>query len=643
MKKCPVAVIGVPARLEFNPSSWVLRGKGDFSGRIVDFPESFACRIEPQKDKDVVQLGIGEASSRLCNAVYSRKLDAALCFDCADLRIYCEHGTLKLKWRDSLTIKVVENLMSVQRGLPWFRPMARKQFSRPPSGWCSWNEYNWEISEEEIIRMADWLGEKLRPYGCEWMQIDDGWQGVGKHYGSNRQWFVTCEKKFPRGMRFIAEYIRDKGMRPGIWCIPHVESDHELFRMRPELFIRRPDGTSIGEFKRPEDNWAECCQKYECDKLVDWCGRYFLDITNPKALDYISHVMKMLAEEWGYEYVKIDAQGGLVETLKKERNNLFNKNRKPEEAYREMLMTIGHILGEKRFLLNCAKGFDGAGICDGIRTGDDIDSRAGWEGIVPAIRATMRCLHFNTIAFYTDPDAICVRDPMPFETARLWTVMVGITGQMVMAGDVMYKLSEQRVDFLRKIYPVADIHPMELYPLAEKEMARIFDLKVKIPDIGEWDVVAVFNWEGKETAKIGISPARLGLDSGTYIYVNGSDGNILYVGEEKVYVDVPPRECRVVGMFRKEDHPQVIGTNRHITLGAVDLESVHWDRKSMSLCGRSLVVGGYKYQVWIYVPEGWTVTTPDIEIKGELAILRIKSFENQTIDWKIDFRKSTLP
>ncbi|MFZ2656499.1 MAG: glycoside hydrolase family 36 protein [Victivallales bacterium] len=641
MKKCPV-VLNVPAEIESTPDAWTISSIGDVSGRIVDFPDAFPCRIEASKDNDVVQLGIGTVSSRLCNAVYSRTLDSALAFEAKDLKIYCDHEVLKLSWNGPLVIMAEENLMSAHRGLPFFKPLDRKEFPRPPSGWCSWYEYNWHISEEEIVRMTDWIEKNLKPYGCEWIQIDDGWQGVGKYYGSNRQWFVTCKEKFPQGMKFLADYIRSKGMRPGIWCIPHVESDVKFFTKNLELFIRNDDGTSIGEFKSPEDNWAECCKAYDCDKLVDWCGRYFLDVSNPRALERVRLIVKMLADEWGYDYVKIDAQGGLVRILTRERKKLFDRKKSPEEMYRNMLLTIKEVLGEKRFLLNCAKGFDSAGICEGVRTGDDINLNAGWEGMLPAIRSTMRYLHYNTIAFYTDPDAVCVRDPLPFETARLWTVLVGITGQMLMSSDILYKLSEQRVDFLRKIYPVADIHPMELYSLRENKMPRIFDLKVNVPGVGEWDVAALFNWDSKEPAKIAISPEILGLEPGSYVYVNASYGKILYVGDRKVYVDIPPMECRVIGMFRKQDHPHVIGTNRHLTIGAVDLESVAWDNASSSLCGRSKVVGGYKYKVWIYVPEGWAVESPDVEIKGDLAVLSIKSSENQSIDWKIDFRKSTL-
>ena len=52
---------------------------------------------------------------------------------------------------------------------------------------------------------------------------------------------------------------------------------------------------------------------------------------------------------------------------------------------------------------------------------------------------------------------------------------MGITGQLLMASDDMPKLSEERVELLRRIFPVADIRPMDLYPLHGKP--RIFDLR----------------------------------------------------------------------------------------------------------------------------------------------------------------------
>ena len=132
------------------------------------------------------------------------------------------------------------------------------------------------------------------------MQIDDGWQGVGHGNGENRDWYVTDKQKFPHGMKWLADYIRGKGMKPGIWLIPFATSDEQLFRQHPDFFIRRADGSSV--FEEPDAKTG----KVE----INWTGRYAIDPTNPKARQWCRDLFKMICSDWGYDYVKIDGQGG---------------------------------------------------------------------------------------------------------------------------------------------------------------------------------------------------------------------------------------------------------------------------------------------------------------------------------------------
>ena len=68
------------------------------------------------------------------------------------------------------------------------------------------------------------------------------------------------------------------------------------------------------------------------------------------------------------------------------------------------------------------------------------------------------------------------------------------------------------MEILRRLYPVADIRPMDLYPLPGKP--RIFDLRVATPQAGQWDVVAVFNWSSEQNATIRLDPQDLGWAAG---------------------------------------------------------------------------------------------------------------------------------
>jgi alpha-galactosidase len=124
---------------------------------------------------------------------------------------------------------VEKDYMKLKRGLACFRPLDKKAFSRAPAGWCSWYVFYQGIREDQVVQNTDWLAANLKKFGCRYVQIDDGWQGVGQGSGENRDWYVTEKHKFPHGMKWLADYIRGKGFRPGIWLIPFATSTKRFF------------------------------------------------------------------------------------------------------------------------------------------------------------------------------------------------------------------------------------------------------------------------------------------------------------------------------------------------------------------------------------------------------------------------------
>jgi hypothetical protein len=642
MKRCPITSVagleGAQVRGERTPTGWFFRTARGLSARLKSPDDVVICRVAPGADRDVVQLGCGQTSSALCNAVYNVCKDTAYVFegDAVRLSPVLRNGRFKgyeVTCRGPLTITALENYMKVHRGLPWFVPMDRKHFPRPPAGWCSWYYYYLKVNEEEVVKNTDWLAENLKQYGCEWVQIDDGWQGRGEGFGSNRDWFVTCERDFPRGMKWCADYIRRKGMRPGLWCIPFTQSDSALFERNRKLFVRREDGSSPGERTTP--------LSYEWmppeERRYEWAGRYFIDPTGEEGREYLRRLFRMMCDEWGYEYIKIDAQGMMADFYNQHRRQLADPSLDGARAYRHALETVRSAMGRERFLLNCGAGWTSCGLCDGVRTGGDVS--LSWDGIQNAINCTMQWLFLNTFAFYTDPDVVCVREPLPLEQAQLWATLVAVTGQLLMASDKMYELPQERVNLLRRIFPVADIHPMEIYPLRRDEKPAIFDLKVCKPGVGSWDVVALFNWDVSQPRAIELSPARLGLEEGGWICVDGWSGRSYGLSDGHMTVDVPPGACRVIGYWRDLGRPQVVGTTRHITQGAVDLEKVSWDDRRLRLSGVSRVVAGEPYILRIFVPEGFTPVKPDVQWDGRVVLLALEpQAKNRKMSWRVDFR-----
>jgi len=629
---------GKKPRVQRTATGWHVAAAAGITARIKGYRDGLICRVAPGSDTDVVQLGIGQTESLLCNALYSPSQDTALVFTAEDLVLSPARRKgqrirgFTVSSSGPVTITVLENYLRIHRNLPWFTPLRRDIFPRPPAGWCSWYYYYLGITEEEIIKNTDWLTEHLRPYGCEWVQIDDGWQGRGDGYGTNRNWFVTCERDFPRGMQWCAKYIRDHGLRPGIWCIPFSQSDDALFQRIPALFVRTPDGASPGDrHEALEYEWMP-----EDERLVDWPGRYYLDPTGPEGQAYLKRLFTMLCEEWGYDYVKIDAQGGMADFYAQHRRQLADPAQDGTHAYQRGLSVAKEVMGKHRFLLNCGGGWSSVGLCEGIRIGGDVGME--WSGMQPAISSTLEWLFLNTLAFYTDPDVVLVREPLPFTMAQAWATFVGITGQLLMASDKMYELPDERVELLRRIFPVADIHPMELYPLSSAVKPNIFDLHVHLPNVGKWEVVAIFNWNESEETTVPLSPARLGLSGTHWLSLDVWSGAVLHEGDGVQEITVPAQSCRVISYWPLGVTPQIVGTNRHLTQGAIDLHAVEWDQTKLLLSGVSSVVGNDPYQVRIYVPDGY-IPVDDIPQNGHLATLTITRPQNETVEWEMAFTR----
>lgn len=84
----------------------------------------------------------------------------------------------------------------------------------PQMGWSTWNKFQGNINEDIIKGMADALVETgLRDAGYVYLNIDDCWHGTRDENG-----FIQVDaKKFPHGMKWLADYVHSKGLKLGIY------------------------------------------------------------------------------------------------------------------------------------------------------------------------------------------------------------------------------------------------------------------------------------------------------------------------------------------------------------------------------------------------------------------------------------------
>lgn len=577
----------------------------------------------------VLFTSIGPVLNERCDSVYDPQGD----------RMYTFHAPVKFRYTDGLlsldiadddavTVTITERYIRDVRGVAHYSgPMETSRFPSPPSGWCSWYFYYHDLNEQEVVKNAEWMAKNLKQFGLEFIQIDDAWQGVGKGLGENRDW-ETIDTRFPHGMRWLADQIHALGFKAGLWLAPHGQSNRAFVDEFHDAFLWRKNGTSVGEDESNPDDVRK----------FSWEGRYIVDTSGPAGQTYMRRLFSRLAHDWDYDYFKIDGQP-VVQRLYEEYRALFdNPDMTAAEAYRAGLRVIRETIGPNRFLLGCwGTPWWGVGLLNGSRTGGDV--WLAWEGIRPALQCTWESYWSHGTVWYADPDAVCVRPPLPLEQARVWATVVGLTGQATLASDKMYELPDERVELLRRILPASNARPMDLYPAKQPD---IVCLKVN-DEAGPRDVIGVFNWSNHER-DIAVSQADLGLPPGDYLIYDVWSRTLLGRFDRSTTLTIPATACRVFCIRPIErSKPTLIGTTRHITQGAVDVE--RYEARGSRIAGRSRIVGGDPYEIRFFLSPGtlpFILTRPSaqgaevtLRTEGPVGVLTLTAAQNATVEWSV--------
>ena len=120
--------------------------------------------------------------------------------------------------------------------------------------------------------------------GCEYFCIDAGWYADGAWWDEVGEWEVS-KKRFPNGLRPVTDYIRSKGMIPGVWL------EIEVMGINCPLLKDRCD-----------DSWFFTRHG---ERVYDRM-RYQLDYRNKAVRDFADSVIDRLVDEYGIGYIKMD-------------------------------------------------------------------------------------------------------------------------------------------------------------------------------------------------------------------------------------------------------------------------------------------------------------------------------------------------
>jgi hypothetical protein len=524
-------------------------------GTVTSWPRIIPARIsDPTNDLFVMTLG--EVTTPIAQGTFDPVADIIMLNDGSRISNY---------YRDSL-------------GLKYYTPVNKKIYPLPPSGFCTWYYYYQDISEKEVKLNTDWIAANLLPYGAQYVQIDDGWQAEsanGRH--GSRDW-TGIDKAFPSGMADLASYIKSKGMVPGIWIAPHGQSNEEVVKNNPGVFILKPDGTSASQ---------------------TWEGDWLLDPTSAAAKKYFYDLFSSMVK-WGFDYYKIDGQPIVVEEYAKIAGYMSTAGGDADSLYRSTLDIIRSAIGPNRYLLGCwGLPVEGAGIMDGSRTGGDVV--LGWDGFMMALSPTMESYYQHNIMWYTDPDVMLLRQPLTTDQARVWATMQGLTGQALMSSDRLPDLSQERVNMLKSVFPATDIRPLDLFP--SRKNKHIWDLKVSHLN-RNYDVVGLFNFDKEKQEELEVKWSALGISGNPVHVFDFWNNEYIGVWEAGISLTVNPTSCRVLTLLPDNGDIQLISTSRHITQGWVDLLSLKAENNGKQISGVSKIPGNDPYKLHFVYPRG---------------------------------------
>jgi len=586
-------------------------------------------------DNKVVFARLGPATFAPARALFDPEYDLAMRF--------CAAGDVSWQWdngwklhtravrlgtpngvtgQELFSMDLLRHYYRDRLGIKYYAPIEKRGYwkTAPVVAMTWYGIQGWKNkpaqTKEWLYPQIDWVAEHLLPYAEKLVfQLDDNYAYRDDNY-----------------MRDLSDYIRSRGMIPGIWFTPHAVAPKQVAEEHPDWFLHNADGRLLYTFAGQNWGW-------------DRQQAGVLNINNPDALKtWYEMFWRKSSNRWNFDFFKIDGQPTVAQRYGE------SVDGGGVEGYRRSLRIGREITGPDKFINGCyGIALDGIGIMNGARTGPDTGH---WPH---AISIILRWNFLNNVAWWSDPDAAADLYKASLPRVRLNALTRALTGQQFLTDDVWTKVSTEKRRVWQRSFPMLDVYPVNLYPIHKWQDYDLYDLRIT-RDWGCWDIVGLFNYEGRQAKKV-LDLSRLRLPAEkvhVFEYWNSK-----YMGQfpkdAKItrFLDSYDAEAFAV-VAVNEARPVLLSTSRHLSQGGLDLENVHWQRngKDWIVRGRSAhLVGGDEYVI-VFACGRYRVKSahsPDgpLNVLSNDAIARLQYTPDaaRTLDWQVTFgplRKASL-
>lgn len=279
----------------------------------------------------------------------------------------------------------------------WFFTIATVDAQQAPTkqrtpimGWSSWNNFRVNISEDIIKAQADaMIALKLKDAGYQFINIDDGFFGGRNKKGE----LLTHKQRFPSGMKALANYIHQKGLKAGIYSDAGINT---------------------------------CASEWDKDTIGAGSGLYGHEEAD----------LTLMLKTWGYDFIKVDWCGG-------EKMNLDEELR-----YKQIATYIKAIKSDAIFNI-CRWQFPGkwaVQIADSWRISGDINNTFG--SILSIIDKNADLWKYSLPGHVNDMDMLQVGRGMSYEEDKTHFTMWCIMNSPLLLGNDLRHVSKETLSII---------------------------------------------------------------------------------------------------------------------------------------------------------------------------------------------------
>ncbi len=588
-------------------------------------PENKTFSMSSKKNADWLRAACGPASSPFDDLLFDRENDRCLVFtetkrpglffdyETGSWRFDMHfHGNCPARFRIETEDGFYERAYSIN-----YAPAKKRAgYKRPPVGWMTWYAVKFGACEEAVLENARIQEKELKAFGADTIWVDWEW-----YHGDFFRTETGCDTthpdkgKYPNGMKYLADKIREMGFVPAIW----IGALHEV---RESDFIRENPDTVLVHRE-------------------SWCGPYWFDPTHPKYLTgFVPEVFRMLTEKWGYRVVKWDALPRALDYFDIYHDRFSDKSKSSTQAMRAVVQKARDIVGEDVYMMSChGEAWHDitmySDIFDAARVGGDI---FGWDDFIKrGISRMYEFYRFHNILQLLDLDNVVLRGEFnDMNQARSRASLVSLTGVRFTIGDDLRELDPERLEIIKRAIPVPDVHTMNAGETEFRgDFARI-ELFLKTP-FEEYLVVDIMNLKGY-AVQSELCLEELEADGGAYLAFDFWNRNFLGRSEGVAELEFEPFESKVIALRKCTGTPQIVSTSRHVTQGACEIKALGWDAQKLILSGVSQTVAGDEYRIYVYVPEKFEVLDDALKRKDKnLYIFTAMPGESGELAWSFRF------